>query len=72
MVAGFEKPDTGRIYLNGEDITDLPPNRRKVNTIFQNYALFPHLTVWERKVHHYEYNRADGTSALCDEKKFSR
>jgi spermidine/putrescine transport system ATP-binding protein len=47
MVAGFEKPDTGRIYLNGEDITDLPPNRRKVNTIFQNYALFPHLTVWD-------------------------
>lgn len=45
MVAGFEKPDTGRIYLNGEDITGLPPNRRKVNTIFQNYALFPHLTV---------------------------
>ncbi len=47
MVAGFEKPDTGKIYLNGEDITDLPPNRRKVNTIFQNYALFPHLTVWD-------------------------
>jgi spermidine/putrescine transport system ATP-binding protein len=47
MVAGFEKPDTGKIYLNGEDITDLPPNRRKVNTIFQNYALFPHLSVWD-------------------------
>lgn len=47
IVAGFEKPDTGRVYLNGQDITDLPPNRRKVNTIFQNYALFPHLTVWD-------------------------
>lgn len=45
MIAGFELPDAGRIFLNGEDITDLPPNRRKVNTIFQNYALFPHLSV---------------------------
>ena len=45
MVAGFERPDVGRIYLDGKDITELPPNRRKVNTIFQNYALFPHLTV---------------------------
>jgi spermidine/putrescine transport system ATP-binding protein len=47
MVAGFERPDAGRIWLEGEDITDLPPERRKVNTIFQSYALFPHLTVWE-------------------------
>lgn len=47
ILAGFEQPDTGRVLLNGEDITSLPPNKRKVNTIFQNYALFPHLTVWE-------------------------
>lgn len=47
MLAGFERPDSGRVYLNGEDITDIPPNRRKVNTIFQNYALFPHLSVRE-------------------------
>ncbi len=45
MLAGFERPDTGRVWLDGRDITDLPPERRKVNTIFQNYALFPHLTV---------------------------
>ncbi len=45
MLAGFEQPDKGRIYLNGQDITDLPPNTRRVNTVFQNYALFPHLTV---------------------------
>ena len=45
MLAGFEQPDKGRIYLNGQDITDLPPNARRVNTVFQNYALFPHLTV---------------------------
>jgi len=47
LVAGFERPDTGRIILNEQDITDLPPNQRKVNTIFQNYALFPHLSVWD-------------------------
>lgn len=45
MLAGFEQPETGRILLDGQDITALPPNKRKVNTIFQSYALFPHLTV---------------------------
>ena len=45
MLAGFEQPDKGRIYLDGHDITDLSPNMRRVNTVFQNYALFPHLTV---------------------------
>jgi len=46
ILAGFEHPDQGRVFLDGQDITDLPPNQRKVNTVFQNYALFPHLTVW--------------------------
>ena len=45
MLAGFERPDRGRVWLDGHDITDLTPERRRVNTIFQNYALFPHLTV---------------------------
>jgi spermidine/putrescine transport system ATP-binding protein len=45
MLAGFERPDSGRVRLDGQDITDLPPERRRVNTIFQNYALFPHLSV---------------------------
>jgi spermidine/putrescine transport system ATP-binding protein len=45
MLAGFERPDRGRVWLDGQDITELPPERRKVNTIFQNYALFPHLSV---------------------------
>ena len=45
MAAGFERPDKGRILLDGKDITDLPPERRPVNTVFQNYALFPHMTV---------------------------
>ncbi len=45
MAAGFETPDAGRILLDGRDITHLPPNHRPVNTVFQNYALFPHLNV---------------------------
>ena len=45
IAAGFETPDEGRVFLDGRDITDLPPNKRKVNTIFQSYALFPHMTV---------------------------
>jgi spermidine/putrescine transport system ATP-binding protein len=45
VAAGFETPDSGRVFLDGREITGLPPNRRPVNTIFQNYALFPHLTV---------------------------
>jgi spermidine/putrescine transport system ATP-binding protein len=47
MIAGFESPTAGRILLNGVDITALPPNKRAVNTVFQSYALFPHLTVAE-------------------------
>ena len=47
MLAGFEQPDEGRILLGGRDITHLPPDRRQVNTVFQNYALFPHLTLWD-------------------------
>lgn len=47
MLAGFEAPEKGHIILDGKDITELPPNHRKVNTVFQNYALFPHMTVRE-------------------------
>lgn len=45
MIAGFEKPDSGTISLNGRDITDLPPYERDINTVFQDYALFPHMDV---------------------------
>lgn len=45
IIAGLESPDTGRVVLEGEDITNLEPNRRNVNTVFQNYALFPHMNV---------------------------
>src|ERR1700754_1041506 len=45
LIAGFELPDSGRILLDGKDIADLPPERRPVRTVFQSYALFPHMTV---------------------------
>ena len=47
MIAGFEFPSSGEILLNGENIADMPPFRRPINTVFQNYALFPHMTVAE-------------------------
>lgn len=47
LIAGFEHPSEGRIQLHGEEISHLPPFKRPVNTVFQNYALFPHLTVAE-------------------------
>ena len=45
ILGGFEFPDTGRVILEGKDVTRLPPNRRNVNMVFQDYALFPHMTV---------------------------
>jgi len=47
MIGGFEEPTSGLIELQGQDVTWLPPYRRNVNTVFQNYALFPHLTIYE-------------------------
>jgi len=46
MVAGFEQPDRGRILIHGEDVTAEPPYRRDTGMVFQQYALFPHMTVW--------------------------
>ena len=45
MIAGFDKPTSGKIYLYGQDVSDLPPYERDVNTVFQDYALFPHMTI---------------------------
>ena len=47
MIGGFEEPTSGLIELQGEDVTWLPPFKRNVNTVFQNYALFPHLTIYD-------------------------
>ena len=47
MIGGFEDPTRGTVYLGGRDVTDDPPYKRDVNTVFQSYALFPHLDVYE-------------------------
>jgi len=47
LIAGFEQPDQGRVLIGGRDVASLPPYRRDVNTVFQHYALFPHMTVEE-------------------------
>lgn len=47
IIAGLESPDSGKVILNGQEVTGLPPEKRNVNTVFQNYALFPHMTVAE-------------------------
>ncbi len=47
LIAGLEDVTAGTIYLDGKDITEVPASKREVNTIFQNFALFPHLTAWE-------------------------
>jgi len=59
MIAGFEQPTSGKILLNGKDIVDIPVNERPFNTVFQDYALFPHMTVFNNiayglKVRHVE------------------
>lgn len=47
IIAGLEQPTMGKVYLEGKDVTELPPEKRHVNTVFQNYALFPHMNVFQ-------------------------
>ncbi len=61
MLGGFEEPTTGRILLGGQDVTYLPPYRRDVNTVFQSYALFPHLNVFENVAFGLRRQRFDRT-----------
>jgi putative spermidine/putrescine transport system ATP-binding protein len=62
-IAGFEMPDSGRVLLDGMDITELPPERRDIGMVFQNYALFPHLTVRENLSFGLEMRRVGKTDA---------
>ena len=61
MIAGFDMPTSGQILLNGEDISHLPPNLRPVNTVFQKYALFPHLNVFENVAFGLKQKRVETT-----------
>jgi spermidine/putrescine transport system ATP-binding protein len=63
LIAGFEKPTKGEIFINGVNITDIPPHERPVNTVFQKYALFPHLNVYKNIAFGLKLKRApDGTT----------
>src|SRR3954471_9921798 len=59
MIAGFERPDEGRIELGGQDVSRLPPAERDVNTVCQDYALFPHMTVGENVAYGLKVKRVD-------------
>jgi spermidine/putrescine transport system ATP-binding protein len=68
ILAGFETPDSGAVTFDGNDVLPLPPNRRQANTVFQNYALFPHLTVAENvafslRIKKLPKNKVDATVA---------
>ncbi len=58
MIAGFERPSEGQILLDGVDMAQIPPHKRNVNTVFQNYALFPHLTVEDNVAFGLRYQKA--------------
>ena len=57
MIAGFEKPDSGRIELDGRDVAGDPPHKRPVNTVFQTYALFPFMSVWDNVAFGLKYRK---------------
>jgi putative spermidine/putrescine transport system ATP-binding protein len=59
IIAGFERPDAGRVELRGVDVTDRPPYDRDVNTVFQDYALFPHMSVQDNVEYGLRIKRAD-------------
>jgi putative spermidine/putrescine transport system ATP-binding protein len=61
VIAGFERPDAGRVELQGVDVTRVAPSQRAVNTVFQDYALFPHMTVAENV----EYGAPRRCSSAC-------
>jgi spermidine/putrescine transport system ATP-binding protein len=63
MIAGFERPSRGRVLLDGQDVSDTPPNRRHVNTVFQSYALFSHLTVAENVAFGLRFTKASKEEA---------
>ena len=64
MIAGFMTPTSGRIYIGGQDVTDMPPYKRPVNTVFQKYALFPHLNVFKNVAFGLKLKRVDDGAAL--------
>lgn len=70
ICGGFEMPDSGRVILDGVDITELPANRRPVRTVFQNYALFPHMTVWDNIAFGLKIAGVDKKTIQCEVQKY--
>lgn len=72
MIAGFDKPTRGTILLNGQDITDVAPNRRPINTVFQRYALFPHLNVYDNIAYGLKLKKVKVTYEDKDKNTFTK
>ncbi len=72
MIAGFDKPTSGQILLNGKDISNLPPNKRPINTVFQRYALFPHLNVYDNIAFGLKLKKVEVTYQDKNGKEFTR
>ncbi|MDR1418810.1 MAG: ABC transporter ATP-binding protein [Treponema sp.] len=72
IIAGFEYPDAGTVTIDGADVLPLPPDRRQVNTVFQNYALFPHLTVFENVAFPLRIRRLSGAEVLSRVNEYLR
>ncbi len=72
MIAGFDLPTSGKILLHGKDISLLPPNKRPVNTVFQRYALFPHLNIFENIAFGLKCKRVERTYRNADGKEYTR
>ena len=72
MIAGFDIPTSGQILLNGKDISNLPPNKRPVNTVFQKYALFPHLNVYENIAFGLRLKRVENTYRNKDGQEYTK
>ncbi|KIN63548.1 Spermidine/putrescine ABC transporter, ATP-binding protein [Sulfitobacter noctilucicola] len=68
IIAGFEKPDAGRVWFQGQDITDLPAHERGIGFVFQNFALFPHLTIFENVA----FGLRNGETTVAEEEITSR
>lgn len=72
MIAGFDMPTKGQILLNGKDISYLPPNKRPVNTVFQRYALFPHLNIFENIAFGLKCKRVFNTYRNAEGKEYTK
>jgi len=72
MIAGFDLPTSGKILLNGSDISNLPPHKRPVNTVFQKYALFPHLNVFENVAFGLRLKKVENTYVNAEGKTYTK